>query len=172
MSLPTSYPGNLVPTSGQLTILPRFPTVDEVVLKSEISQYVSPPPTQLIASAKLVSPIGLPGGASLFPLDVTFPTTSNVEYDIQIRGVMSYVSGTTTPTDTIFFTLSVGGAAGTWVYGAQPYGLGGTGNFQIRDRLISGAPLSNVTLTAYNTQINPSTARYQVSLQQFDINEL
>ena len=34
MSLPTSYPGNLIPTSGSLTILPRYPAVDEVLLTS------------------------------------------------------------------------------------------------------------------------------------------
>ena len=32
MPLPTSYPPNLIPTSGDLTVLPRFPTTEEVVL--------------------------------------------------------------------------------------------------------------------------------------------
>ena len=35
MSLPTVYPGDLIPTSGDLTILPIYPSVEEVVLKSE-----------------------------------------------------------------------------------------------------------------------------------------
>lgn len=128
-------------------------------------------PTSLINTTKTNSPIALPPSSSAFTPDTPVATVAGGEYDIQIRGTINYNSGTTTPTDTIYLTLSVGGSGGTWVYGFQPYSPTSQGNFQIRDRLVC-ASNSTITLTAYNTQLNGSSARYNVSVSQWDANRV
>jgi hypothetical protein len=116
--------------------------------------------------------INIGGPPTSVPLDVSFATVSGGIYDIQIRGTINYSSGSTTPTDAVYFQVVVGGSGtGTWTYGFQPYSPTSNGSYQIRDRLLATSN-GTITLSSYNTQLNGSTARYTVTVTQIDVNRV
>lgn len=129
-------------------------------------------PTSLITTAKTTGVINIGSPPTSVPLDVSFTTVSGGEYDIQIRGTINYSSGSTTPTDAVYFQLTVGGSGtGTWTYGFQPYSPTSNGSYQIRDRLIATTN-GTIALGSYNTQLNGSSARYTVTVSQIDVNRV
>lgn len=103
MSLPTVYPGFLIPTSGDLTILPRYASVDEVLLKSEqvvlsvASAYDDTPVSLLDGDPHTIAVVSLPAP----PIDsiVTFSGIATIQLD-GASGVSVYgsINGVVTPT--------------------------------------------------------------------------
>lgn len=95
MSLPTVYPGDLLPTTGELDILPVYPPVDVVLLKSEqvvlgtAYVFADLPVSLSSGAAMVVATISLP--AQLVDCVVTFSGVSTVQLDLG-TGVSTYAS--------------------------------------------------------------------------------
>lgn len=92
MPLPTTYPGNLTQTSGDLTIFPRFPSTEEVVLVNN----------QIVigtAFAEEVTPVSLDDGFDHVVVSLTVDARQ-VDSIVTVQGLASLLpsaSGTASP---------------------------------------------------------------------------
>ena len=174
-------------TNGNTTLTQSVAgaNTDLLAVGGTITAAIGPVPTQVITSTKTVTPIAVsPAAPSQFGVDTSITSISGAEYDVQVTGIVSCVSGSPDPADYIVYEFTCGGSGalsaivfpgvagaglgGNGVTGLGPLTAGGAGaTITLRGRVVSGA--SGTVLGASARVFLTGTAVYSAALTVLDV---